>query len=450
MHLKLTLIILIFSLRASAHETVSLDSCRAMALSDNKQLRIRTENIRAAAYRHREARSAMLPAIDFAGGYTRNQKQISIFSDNQYLPVITDGKLDPASVALIPKEAMTYDIRNLFFGAVTITQPIYMGGKILAMNRITGYAEEIARELHDVEAQDIICAVDAAYWQVVSLRAKQQLAASYLSLLDTLHRNVEAMLDEGIATRSDLLSVTVRLNEANVDLTKVDNALALSRMALAQICGLPVDTPLTLADEQSDREIPPATACDTTFDPSSRPDIRALQLAIKVAEQKAVAARAEMLPHIVLIGAYSFSNPNFYDGFRQRFSGSFSIGATLTIPIWHWGGNYNRYRAALTDITVSRLELDDARERVSLQVSQARFKVAEASKTYSATLSNLDSADENLRQAQIGFSEGVLTIDNVMEAQTAWLKARSEAIDAEIDLRLCRVYLAKALGTLSY
>ena len=94
--------------------------------------------------------------------------------------------------------------------------------------------------------------------------------------------------------------------------------------------------------------------------------------------------------------------------------------------------------------------MDDARERVSLQVSQARFKVAEASKTYSATLSNLDSADENLRQAQIGFSEGVLTIDNVMEAQTAWLKARSEAIDAEIDLRLCRVYLAKALGTLSY
>ena len=63
---------------------------------------------------------------------------------------------------------------------------------------------------------------------------------------------------------------------------------------------------------------------------------------------------------------------------------------------------------------------------------------------------NLEKADENLRNAQVGFEEGVLTTTNVLEAQTAWLAAQSEKIDAEIDTRLCEVYLATALGTRKY
>ncbi len=65
------------------------------------------------------------------------------------------------------------------------------------------------------------------------------------------------------------------------------------------------------------------------------------------------------------------------------------------------------------------------------------------------TIANLGKADENLRTAQIGFREGVVTADDVMEAQTAWLKANSEKIDASIDVHLCDVYLSKVLGTLN-
>ncbi len=83
-------------------------------------------------------------------------------------------------------------------------------------------------------------------------------------------------------------------------------------------------------------------------------------------------------------------------------------------------------------------------------MSQAAFKTNEAMKTYIATRSNIASADENLRSAQLAFKEGVATSDNVMEAQTAWLKAHSENVDAEIDVNLCRVYLSKVLGTMDY
>ncbi|MDE5723297.1 MAG: TolC family protein, partial [Paramuribaculum sp.] len=355
-----------------------------------------------------------------------------------------------------PKEAMTYDIHNVFFGAVTLTQPVYMGGKIMALNRLTHFAEELAREMKSNEAQNIVYAVDAAYWQVVSLKAKQKLTLSYVALLDTLRSNVQAMVNEGVATRSDLLTVEVKLNQAQVDQTKVDNGLALSRMALAQLCGLPVDTPLTLADEDADLSQAASSApmAASAYDMDEvyqrRSDLRALGYGVKMLEQGEKVALSAMLPNLAIVGAYSFSNPNMFDGFKKRFSGAFSVGAMLTVPIWHWGGNYNKLRAARSRTAMARLELADAREMVSLQVSQSAFRAQEAQKTFLMTTANLAKADENLRQADIGFREGVMTTDNVMEAQTAWLKANSENIDAMIDVRLCDVYLSKVLGNLQY
>ena len=75
-------------------------------------------------------------------------------------------------------------------------------------------------------------------------------------------------------------------------------------------------------------------------------------------------------------------------------------------------------------------------------------KAQEAYKTYHTTLANLESADENLRTATVGFREGVVTSDDVMAAQTAWRKANSENIDAMIDVRLSNTYLSKVLGTM--
>lgn len=481
-----------FTAPQTSAEVYSLDSCRALALANNKELMVKAEKVRQAGYTKKEAFAAYLPGIDFAGGYTYNQKNLSIFDSDQHLPVGTfdpltkgykytqatfpaigpdgkpvigadgkpvvvpltlpDGTPIPEQTALIPKEAMEFDIHNVFFGAVTLTQPVYMGGKIVAMNKITKYAEELARSLHDSGAEDIIYAVDAAYWQVVSLKSKYELATSYVALLDTLHRNVKAMVDAGVATKSDLLTVDVKLNAANVDLVKVDNGLVLSRMALAQLCGLPVNTVMTLEDENKERpDVEPiATMYDMGEVYARRQDLHALELGVKIKEQQSKVALSSMLPNVALIGAYSFSNPNMYDGFKKNFNGAFSIGAVVTIPIWHWGGNYNKYKAAKSEVNVMKLQLEDAKEMIELQVSQAAFKAREAMKTYTMTSSNLEKANENLRQAELGFKEGMLTVDNVMEAQTAWLKANSENVDAEIDVNLCRVYLSKVLGTMDY
>ncbi len=458
---------------------MSLDSCRNIALEHNKDMKMRAVGIEKADFEKKSAFAAYLPSIDFAGGYMYNQKNLSVVGSDQLLPVKSfnpatgsydfnivknpatgepvmnpaTGKPIPSEVAYLPKDALTFDVHNVFFGALTLTQPVYMGGKIQALNKITGYASELARAMKAGEAENVIYAVDGAYWQVVSLRAKYDLARSYVNLLDTLRRNVQSMLGQGVATRADMLSVDVKLNQANVDLTKVENGLTLSRMALAQLCGLPIDSPMELADEGRDAVPDLASVSDTRVDMAEvydrRPDLKALELGIQIRHQQQRVTLSSMLPNIALTGMYSFSNPNMFNGFSKSFSGAFSVGAVVSIPIWHWGGSYNKYRAAKAEVKLAELELQDARELVELQVRQASFRMQESVKIYNTAVSNMASAEENLHTAQLAYREGVSTTDIVMEAQTAWLKAASERVDAMIDVEMCRAYLAKSTGTLA-
>ncbi len=455
---------------------LTIDECRELALKNNKTLRKSAQQIKVAGYEKDQAFAAYLPSIDFTGGYIYNQKGISVLGSDQLLPIknfdpqkqgyefsfvknpatgepiLVNGKPIPEQVAFLPKEALSYDLHNVFFGAVTLTQPIFMGGKIVSMNKITGYAESIAKTMHDNTAQDIIYAVDAAYWQVVSLKAKQKLAISYVNLLDTLSRNVRLMIEQGVATKRDQLTVDVKLNSAQVDLTKVENGLVLSKMALAQVCGLSIHSRFTLADEDTEEisiSAPIANSYDMQEVYASRDDLKALELGVKIYKEKENVARASMMPNLALVGTYSFSNPNMFNGFQKNFNGMFSVGAMVTIPIWHWGGNYNKLRAAKAQTVAAQLEFENACDLVDLQVNQASFKAKEAVKTFQMTETNLAKADENMRCADVGFRDGVMTIDNVMEAQTAWLKAHSENIDARIDVYLCDVYLSKVLGKMN-
>lgn len=463
---------------ATALGAVSLDSCRNMALRNNKTIRVAEENVRGAGYTRQAAKAAYLPGIDFSGTYMYNQHQIELLGSDAKLPTMTfnpitqkydynvvidpstlqpvvdpaTGSPIPTEVAVIPKEAMSYDTHNVFAGAFTLTQPIFMGGQIRALNRIAQDAENLSVSARSAVVQEVIYNVDEAYWMVVSLIEKQKLAVSFVDLVGSLRDNVCAMLEEGVATQSDRLRAEVAYNEACIARTKVDNGLTLARMALAQICGLPSDAVLEVEEPEGPAEtggrVPDLTP-DMEQVYQRRPDLAVVRHTVSMLKHREELALGEMLPKLALVGAYSFSNPNVIHGFEKRFGGGFSVGAALTVPIWHWGGNYNRLRAARSNTAAQRLLLEDLEEKVSLQASQARFSYQEAFKTYEMTVNNMASAQANLENAGTGFKEGVLTTDDVLAAQTAWLKASSEKIDARIGIRLCETYLAKVLGTLA-
>ncbi|HJD76893.1 TolC family protein [Bacteroides reticulotermitis] len=475
-----TLLSLTFVVKAQS--ILNLDSCRALALANNKDLLISNEKINAAHYQRKAAFTNYLPNFSASGTYMRNQKEFSLLSNDQKSALSGLGnslsgplqqaagvitQLHPELASQIPAlgasltsafneagssiaDALRTDTRNVYAGALTLTQPLYMGGKIRAYNKITQYAEELARQQHHSGMQEVIMSTDQAYWQVISLVNKKKLAEGYLKLLQQLNSDVEKMINEGVATKADGLSVRVKVNEAEMTLTKVEDGLSLSRMLLCQLCGISLNTPITLADEQMD-DLPLLTP-DTNFDLATayanRPEIRSLELATQIYKQKVNVTRAEHLPSLALVGNYVVTNPSVFNSFENKFKGMWNVGVMLQIPIWHWGEGTYKVKAAKAEARITEYQLQDAREKIELQVNQSAFKVNEASKKLTMATKNMEKAEENLRYANLGFKEGVIATSNVLEAQTAWLAAQSEKIDAQIDVQLTEIYLKKSLGTL--
>lgn len=467
---------------AKSQELLSLDSCRALAIANNKDLMISNERINSAHYKKKAAFTNYLPSLSATGTYIRNQKEISLLNDEQkgalsHVGTAVNGSMQdfaqaigaqyPSLQPLISSlgnavadplngignsvvDALRTDTRNMYAGAITLTQPLYMGGKIRAYNKITKYAEELAHQQHQSGLQEVILNTDQAYWQVVSLVNKKKLAEGYLELLYKMDSDMEKMITQGVATRADGLSVRVKVNEAEMTLTKVEDGLSLSKMLLCQLCGIDLTTPIMLEDEYI--EDIPVTQSNTAFDMNAvyatRPEIRSLELGTQIYKQKVNVTRAEHLPTVALLGNYMVTNPSLYNGFEKKFGGMWNVGVAVQIPIWNWGEGVYKVKSAKAEARIAQYQLEDAREKIELQVNQSTFKVNEAAKKLNMAQKNMEKANENLRYATLGFEEGVIPALNLLEAQTAWLSAQSEKIDAQIDVKLTEIYLQKSLGTL--
>ena len=485
-------------LTVSAQRLLTLDSCRAMALRNNKQVGISKVKQDVAMNLRKSARTKYLPHVSAMGTYQYTSKQLELLSDDQKSTLNNLGTSTAADVQsglnnILSSEPMQHitqvlgamglsfdglhqmtgqglqnlavrlnglgenlvdaldtDTRNLFAGTVMVVQPVYLGGSLIALNKMADINEEMQQHSADARRQSTIYSTDKAYWQVVSLKHKQKLAAGYLDLIKKLSQDVHKMIDEGVATRSDGLSVDVKLNEAEMTLQKVDDGLVLSKMLLCQNIGLPITEDITLADEDAENiavvELSPKLDVETAV--GNRPELKMLENGVQLSRQLTNVLKAGNQPTVALTGGYVVSNPNVLNGFHRKFGGFWNVGVLVRVPIWNWGDVMYKVRASKGATSIANLELAEARELIELQVNQNTFRVNEANKKLAMAQANISRAEENLRTANLGFQEGVITPTTVMEAQTAWLQAQSQKIDAEIDVKLSQVDLQKSLGTL--
>lgn len=449
--------LLISSGYASAQRTLSLEECRNLAVQNNKELQIAGEKVNIAVNEKKAAFTKYFPQLSATGGYMWNQKDINLL-DMGALSSSIGSALGPlAQLPVVGKltesinDLQHLDVQNIWVGSVSLVQPVFMGGKIISYNQITQYARQLAESMNNLQLQETIYKTDEKYWQVISLINKKKLADGYVDLLRKTDHDISALIAEGVATEADGLSVKVKLNEAEMAQTKVDNGLALSRMLLAQICGLPLDEPMTLADEQIENVPvkPSEEKADINLAFMNRGELKSLDLAHKIYQKKERIVLSEMLPNVAFTANYLVTNPNAFNGFKNEFARMFNLGVLVKVPLtgW-WEGTYKR-NAARAETHIKMLELMDAREKIELQVNQSVYKVNEANKKLTASLRNMENAEENLRHANYGFEEGVIPALNLMQAQTAWLSAHSSLIDAQIEVKLTEVYLRKAMGQLS-
>lgn len=443
---------------AAGQRALTLEECRQLAIQNNKELRISAEKIRMADNEKKAAFTQYFPKLSASGAYLWNQKDLNLLDMGALTSSLASSLGGLAELPAIQQlmggvnDLQHIDVQNIWVGNVSLVQPVFMGGKIITYNQIQKYAKQLAASLNDTQLQEVIYQTDKSYWQVISLVNKKKLADAYVDLLRKMDADMTALIQEGLATEAEGLSVKVKLNEAEMAQTKVENGLALSRMLLARICGLPLEDDIALADEPLD-DFPEAsgqTLADLNEAFMNRSELRSLDLAKKIYQGKERVVLADLLPNVALSANYFVTNPNVFNGFKNDFAGMFNVGVMVRVPLsaW-WEGTYKR-NAARAETRIKELEWMDAREKIELQVNQSVYQVNEAGKRLIASSRNMENAEENLRRANLGFEEGVIPALNLMEAQTAWLSARSDLIDAQIEVKLTKVYLDKALGRLSH
>ena len=458
--MKRTILLLTFVVTVScmhAQRMLTLEECRNLAIQNNKELQISGEKIKMADNEKKAAFTKYFPQLSANGAYMWNQKDINLLDMGALSSSLSSSLGGLAQLPMIQhlmsgvNDMQHLDVQNIWVGNVSLVQPVFMGGKIVNYNQITKFAKQLAESMNNLQLQDLIYKTDETYWQVISLVNKKKLADAYVDLLRKMDSDVTAMIYEGVATEADGLSVKVKLNEAEMAQTKVENGLALTRMLLAQICGLSLEEDLSLADEKLDNFPVETTQASADLNEAfmNRNELRSLDLATKIYKRKERIALAEMLPNVALAANYFVTNPNVFNGFKNDFAGMFNVGVMVKVPLsgW-WEGTYRR-NSAKAETRIKTLEWQDAREKIELQVNQSVYKVNEAGTKLIASSRNMESAEENLRRANFGFEEGVIPALNLMEAQTAWVSARSSLIDAQIEVKLTEVYLSKALGKLS-
>ena len=436
-----------FAGQARAQRVLTLDSCRSLAKEHSRTLQQKDEEIKAAHAKKQQVMTNFFPQVAARGVYLHMQKELHLIDWDKPL-----GHLN----FLIPEQLRhlgTVDLRNLWVGNVTAIQPLFLGGKIISGYKMASLAERLQGELRQTAETEVETKLDETYWQVISLRSKERLLDQLVHLLKQTVKDVDASIDAGVATKADGLSVRTKLSEAEVKRSQVVNGLELSRMLLADLCGLSEDEPFTLAEEGHLQELllstqtaPIARDEDTEAAIERRSEIRSLRLVDSIYSKRVNMESASLFPKLYGVASYSTTNPNSFQGQKKEFGGQYYLGLMLEVPISDlFSGTFKR-RQAKAEHRVKQLELAEARSKINLQIKQALRTADDARRAYTTALSAVKMADENMRYAKAGYDEGVIPLLNYTMAQTAWMSAQDSLIDAQIRVLLTESKLKKILA----
>ena len=446
---------------ATAQDSLTIEQCRKMAVEHNRQLASARVQRQKTDFDLLAMKANYLPKLDFNAFDLANTMSGSLALKSSMLPVF-DMASQIAGMAEFPAMTVDYSMHNLFGASLMLTQPIYMGGKITAGYNMTKIGQRIADENIRLTEGEVRVKVDEAYAMAVKAREMVDVAKSYETLLQELMKNVESAVRHGMRTRNDQMKVQVKLNQARLAITRADNAYNLARMNLCQIIGMPLDLRPSVAkpDVSSMVMSEVLSASADSVQVLSRPEYAMLQEKTELARQQVKLARSEFLPQLAAFatGGYSYGGKvsvdatssvggqvNMYDKtLIDKFSGA--IGVTLSVPIYHFGERKGKIRSAKASLQMAQLDLDDNRERMALELSQACNTLKEQMTALEIARLSVEQAEENLRLSRSAYDSGVETLSDHLEAQSLWQSALADEIDARAQLIVALSKWRKAAG----
>lgn len=450
--MKNSIIILLLgctSLTATAQHVLTIDECRRMAQEHNKQIQSRQSQTEQARYTMRSVRGNFLPDIKLTGNGLWSSKKgdlLNIPSANLPVLDLTSGTPVPSatSTTYFPGVSVGYEVGTIWHGGISITQPIYMGGKITSGYRMSQIGVQAAETQVALSRQQVEVEVSEAYAMLVKAQEMQQVASQYNALLLELMQNVEAAVRHGMKMRNDEMKVQVKLNESELQMCRAANARRLAAMNLCQVIGSPPNSTLQVSSQ-----FPYVSENATRIaDITGRPEHQLLDHQVELARQQVRQSRSELLPQVGVQGSYNYLHGLKVADETRLNDGSFSVLLNVSIPLFHFGERINKVRAAKARVEQAEIDRQHLNEKMQLELSQAVNNLDEA-------LLEVQLADRSLTQAAVNrdlsrrqYEAGMEPLSDYLEAQTLWQQAYETQVEAHYQHYLAYVKYLKAAGRL--
>ena len=418
-------------LRAQQPMKLSMEQCRDMALTTSEELKQADNRLRQAELDDKIAATARLPKIEGSatGAY-----------------VLPDIEMTGMELAM----------RGAYMAGLTLTQPIYTGGKISAGRQMARLGRQIADQQLRMTRMDVLVDADNAYWSYIAVRRKVRMLESYSTQMDTIYKQTSSAVAAGMAIENDLLRIEAKRTEIEYQLQRARNGADLCRMALCNVIGAPLDTAIEPTDTTFNIESPTAMSLDI----ARRPEVGLLEKQIDVNMQRIRDARSEMLPTVGLSAGYSYYGNIKLKGFADMGNGTTvpytqefrdGIGIAMLavkIPIFHWGESRKKLHKARYELDNSQLELQRNMRLMSIEALQAVQNVEDGYRMIHTAESGLRQADENLRVMCNRYAAAMSPLTDLLDAQSQWQQAQSNLIEAQTQYMIYRTDYLRATGQL--
>ena len=426
---------------ASAQAPLTLDqkTCRKMALESSEDIRKAENEIFKSRLDGKVAMSAFLPSVDANG----------------------------TGIYVTPNQGMSgmdLIMKGTYMAGITLTQPLYAGGRIMAGKRMSKIGEEAAGEKMRMTRAEVICDADNAYWTYVSVQVKMRMVEELKAQMDTLLSQVSVSAGAGMATDADLLTVKAKRSEVEYQLQKVNSGLDLCRMALCRIVGVPFDTEIVTEDVSLD--ILPNTSESWAFpleqpvSVETRPELKLLQAQLDVAKAQVRMTRGEYLPSLAVVGAYmNYGNIKLgsmvdagngtYVPYEQKLQkGMCAAMLSLSIPIFHWGEGYNKVRKAKADVSNAVLDYQKNEKLMTLEARQAETNLRDSRALIACAKDALAQSEENLRVVSNRYSASMCPLSDYLTARFQWHQSKSNLVEAVTQYHISQTDYLRTTGRL--
>lgn len=414
------------SLPTHAQLQLSQAECRQMALQNNEEMKKATNSYQQAKLDKEIAFASFLPELSgsLTGVYRKDMDLMG----------------------------MELQMRGTYLAGLTLNQPIFAGGKIIAGHKLAKIGEECAQETRRKTEMDIIAEADNAYWTYIAVGEKVKLLEAYQKQLDELYRQIEKTVEVKMATKSDLLRIDSKRSQILYQLKKAMNGVELCRMSLCSTLGVDIHTDIQPLDTALQIASPQNLGGDITM----RPEYRLLVNQVEAQKQQIKMARADVLPTFGLSAQYSYYGNlkvagQAEDGtpFKQEYKdGSPMLMASISVPLFRWGKGLKGIKKAKLSYQNAQLDLQRNERLLNIELQQAILNVTDGYNLIETASISMEQATENLRNMQNNYQVSMCTLTDLLDAQAQWQEAYSNQIEAKTQYKIYESEYLRVSGCL--